>query len=59
MKLSDFAVVQVYGLNKDGTIYLLDQITLQNDERTIVDLRKVVESFKPNENEKLTRFLRK
>lgn len=57
MKLKDFTVIQIWGIDENKKIYILDQIIPQSDKRTIVNLKKIVESFEPNE--KLTKFLGK
>jgi len=58
MKLKDFTVIQVWGVDKNDKIFILAQIIPQDDERTIIDLKKIVESFKPKSKEEME-FLRK
>lgn len=58
MKLKDFLVIQVWGIDKNDRIYILDQIIPQNDKRVTIDLEKIIESFKPKSKEEME-FLRK
>lgn len=58
MKLKDFLVIQVLGIDKNDRIYILDHFTPQSDERTTIDLEKIIESFKPKSKEEME-FLRK